>query len=92
MGNRLERLFRADPDVVRHAVRVSVWGRWYIWLVGAVMLAHRPGLWYPEYLGFGVLNVSLPATTDCTAQGSVCTQDRRPLSQRLQVTVPGPGG
>ena len=61
MGNRLERLFRADPDVVRHAVRVSVWGRWYIWLVGAVMLAHRPGLWYPEYLGFGVLNVSLAA-------------------------------
>ena len=58
-GNRLERLFRADPNVVRHAVRVSVWGRWYIWLVGAVMLAHRPSLWFPEYLGFGVLNVLL---------------------------------
>ncbi len=58
---RLQRLFRADPDVVRHAVRVSVWGRWYIWLVGAVMLAHRPGLWFPDNLGFGVLNVLLAA-------------------------------
>lgn len=42
--------------------------------------------------GDGEVTVTLPATTDCTAQGSVCTQDRRPLSQRLQVTVPGPGG
>ncbi len=61
IGGRLERLFRADPDTVRHAVRVSVWGRWYIWLVGAVMLAHRPGLWFPDDLGFGVLNVLLAA-------------------------------
>ena len=61
MGNRLERLFRADPDVVRHAVRVSVWGRWYIWLVGALMLAHRSDLWFPENFGFGVLNVVLAA-------------------------------
>ena len=42
--------------------------------------------------GDGAVTVTLPATTDCTAQGSVCTQDHRPLSQRLQVTVPGPGG
>ena len=59
--NRLEWLVRADPDVVRHAVRVSVWGRWYIWLVGAVMLARRPDLWYPEDIGFVFLNVSLAA-------------------------------
>ncbi len=59
IGNWLERLFRAELDVVRHAVRVSVWGRWYIWLVGAAMLAHRPELWFPDYLGFGVLNVLL---------------------------------
>ena len=57
--NRLERLFRADPDVVRHAVKVSVWGRWFIWLVGAGMLARRPGLWYPEDIGFVFLSVSL---------------------------------
>ena len=58
---RLEWLVRTDPDVVRHAVRVSVWGRWYIWLVGAVMLARRPDLWYPEDIGFVFLNVSLAA-------------------------------
>ena len=61
IGNRLEWLFRADPDVVRHAVRVSVWGRWFIWLVGAVMLVRRPDLWYPEDIGFVFLNVSLAA-------------------------------
>ena len=61
IGNRLEWLFRADPDVVRHAVRVSVWGRWFIWLVGAGMLARRPDLWYPEDIGFVFLNVSLAA-------------------------------
>ena len=57
--NRLERLVRADPDVVRHAVRVSVWGRWFIWLVGAGMLARRPDLWYPEEIGFVFLSASL---------------------------------
>ena len=34
----------------------------------------------------------LPVTTDCTAQGAICTGGRRPLSNRLEVTVPGPPG
>ena len=33
-----------------------------------------------------------PPTTDCDADGAVCTQDRRKLSNRLEITVPGPGG
>ena len=37
-----------DPDVVLYAVRVSVWGRWLICLVGVFLLAYRPGFWYPE--------------------------------------------
>ena len=41
--------------------------------------------------GSGTVTVVLPVTTDCTAQGAICTQDRRPLSQRLEVTIPGPG-
>ena len=57
--NLLERLVQSDPDVVRHAVRVSVWGRWFIWLVGAGMLARRPDLWYPEEIGFVFLSASL---------------------------------
>ena len=42
--------------------------------------------------GDGAVTVALPITTDCTAQGAVCTGDRRPLSNRLQLTVAGPGG
>ena len=61
IGNRLDRLFQADPDVVRHAVRVSVWGRWFIWLVGAVLLARRPDLWYPENIELAFVNVLVAA-------------------------------
>ena len=41
-----------DPDVVLYAVKVSVWGRWFIWLVGVLLLAYRPGFWYPEDIEF----------------------------------------
>ncbi len=42
--------------------------------------------------GGGTVTIVLPETTDCTAQGAICTQDRRPLSNTLEVTVPGPDG
>ena len=48
----------SDPDVVRYAALVSVWGRWFVWLLGVFLLAYRPGLWYPEdieYLSLPVL-------------------------------------
>ena len=41
--------------------------------------------------GGGALTIVLPVTTDCTAEGAICTQDRRPLSSLLEITVPGPG-
>ena len=41
-----------DPAVVLHAARVSVWGRWFIWLVGVILLAYRPGFWYPGDMEF----------------------------------------
>ena len=41
-----------DPDVVLYAARVSVWGRWFVWLVGVFLLAYRPGFWYPEDIEF----------------------------------------
>ena len=37
------------------------------------------------------MTIELPVTTDCTAEGAICTGDRRPLSNRLEVTVPGTG-
>ena len=36
------------------------------------------------------LTVVLPATGDCEAEGAVCTEDGRPLSNRTELTVPGP--
>ena len=42
--------------------------------------------------GDGAITIVLPVTTDCTREGAICTQDHRPLSSRLEVTVSGPGG
>ena len=47
-----------DPDVVLYAAKVSVWGRWFVWLVGVFLLAYRPSFWYPgdiEFLSIPVL-------------------------------------
>ena len=40
----------------------------------------------------GDVTVVLPVTTDCDADGAVCTADGRKLSNRLEVTVSGSGG
>ena len=37
------------------------------------------------------VNIVLPVTTDCTLQGAICTGDRRPLSERLEIAVTGTG-
>ena len=51
----------ADADVVVYAAKVTVWGRWFVWLFGAVILAYRPGLWFPEDVEYLLLNVILAA-------------------------------
>ena len=38
------------------------------------------------------VTIALPITTDCSVQGAICTSDGRKLSNRLEVTVAGPGG
>ena len=38
----------ADPTVVEYAARVSVWGRWLIWLVALFQFAYRPLFWFPD--------------------------------------------
>ena len=40
----------------------------------------------------GAVTIVLPVTTDCNAQGAVCTGDGRMLSNRLELTVSGPDG
>ena len=51
----------ADPDVLPYAAGVSVWGRWFIWVVSAIEIAYRPGFWYPGDWGFVLLLVPLAA-------------------------------
>ncbi len=38
------------------------------------------------------VTIVLPPTTDCEAEGALCTGDGRMLSNRLEITVPGPNG
>ena len=45
-----------------------------------------------EPSGNADVTVALPVTTDCASQGAICTGDGRKLSNRLEVTVSGPGG
>ena len=39
----------------------------------------------------GDVTVKLPATKDCDADGAICTEDGRMLSEPLEITVNGPG-
>ena len=38
------------------------------------------------------VTIVLPVTTDCNADGAVCTGDGRKLSNRNSITVSGPDG
>ncbi len=58
---RASRAFQADPDVTAFAARVSVWGRWCIWVVAIAALAHRPGLWFPGDWEFLLMHPPLVA-------------------------------
>ncbi len=64
-------------------------------VTGARRLAPRSNVGWEIHVrpdGNGPVTIVLPVTTDCTAEGAICTNDRRPLSNRLEITVPGPGG
>ncbi len=56
---QLEQLVWADPDVVQHAAKVMVWGRWFIFLISIFLLACRPGLWYPDDIEHAILQIPL---------------------------------
>ena len=42
--------------------------------------------------GDQAVTIALPATTDCTAAGAICSRDGNKLSSTVRVTVPGPAG
>ena len=68
--------FRVTNGAVRNARRVD--GRSHLW---EIEIAPSSG---------ADLVVVLPATTDCAAAGAVCTAGGKPLSNRLEATIPGP--
>ena len=50
---------KPDPDVVRYAAGVSVWGRWFVFLVIVFEFAYRPGFWYYGHFEYTLLLVPL---------------------------------
>ena len=53
-----------------------------------------PNTWWlitVEPDGNGDVTITLPATTDCTDDGAICTEDGRMLSKLLEFAVSGPG-
>ena len=51
-----------DPDAARHVSMVSVWGRWFVFLVVVFEFAYRPGFWYYEgHFEYALLLVLLVA-------------------------------
>ena len=49
----------SDPDVIQYAAGVSVWGRWFVWLVTVFQFAYRPGFWYYGHFEYVFLHVPL---------------------------------
>ena len=40
----------------------------------------------------GDVTITLPVTEDCDAQGAICADGDKKLSNRLEITVSGPSG
>jgi len=56
----------AEQDALRYAVQVSVWARWAMVVVSALLLAYRPDFWYPEQPERVVLLIALVAVNGLT--------------------------
>ena len=48
-----------EPEVATYAARISIWARWFVWVLSVYMLAMRPDLWYPEQLAYVWLHFPL---------------------------------
>ena len=51
-----------DPGVLLYATWISVWGRWFIWMVGVFLIVYRPGFGYPQDMELLLLHVLLLST------------------------------
>ena len=60
-------------------------------VLSASRVDRRGDLWDIQVLPSGTdhVTVVLPAAADCSVWGDICTSDRKKLSNRLQLTVPG---
>ena len=52
---------QSDPDVVRYVAGVSVWARWFVFLVVVFEFVYRPGFWYYGHFEYTFLLVPLVA-------------------------------
>ena len=68
-----------ELGVVIYATWISVWGRWFIWLVAVFLIAYRPGFWYPEDLEYLALPVLLLAVNGLVHYRLL---SNRPVTQR----------
>ena len=77
---RLAPVTLSEPDVILYATWISIWGRWFVWLVVVFMLAYRPAFWYPDR----VEAVALPIL-QLLVNGLIHYRllKRRPITQRL---------
>ena len=43
IAKQLPSAIASEGDVVRYSAAVSVWGRWFVWLVTVSLFVYRPG-------------------------------------------------
>ena len=74
----------SEPDVILYATWISIWGRWFVWLVVVFMLAYRPAFCYPDR----VEAVALPIL-QLLVNGLIHYRllKRRPITQSLSVAA-----
>ena len=59
IAKQLTSAIASEGDVVRYAAAVSVWGRWFVWLVTVFLFVYRPGFWYYGHFEYVFLHVPL---------------------------------
>ncbi|MCY4619808.1 MAG: ATP-binding protein [Chloroflexi bacterium] len=69
-----------EPDVVRFATWISIWGRWFVWLLLVFLLAYRPDFWYPHHVEFIAMPIAQLLINGLVQYRLLA---KRPITQRL---------